>query len=252
MLFLFGLTVVIEMEQEETWRALRRQFSQWPELADHDGSPDLSIKVFSHGAEYRVFSRTEFMARATNIRSLMYSVQCLLDEFVVSHVTGLAALHAGAWVRNGSGILLPGQSYAGKSVMVNELVRDGWTYYSDEYALIDNGGNVHAYPRMIFLRSESGEPMPVHVDGRVGGPPASVRLVLELEYLDHADWRVGQIGQSESFMRLLKSTPQSVASDPQIFGPLLKLTKSSTYYAGVRGEAVQALPQVSELFTSLG
>jgi hypothetical protein len=35
-------------------------------------------------------------------------------------------------------------SYSGKTTLVSELIRAGATYYSDEYAVIDERGRVHA------------------------------------------------------------------------------------------------------------
>src|ERR1700682_4740000 len=98
----------------------------------------------------------------------MYAVHSVVDEWVVSQPIGLIALHAGALVKEGCAVLLPGSSHAGKSTFVEQLVRDGWTYYSDEYALIDNAGWAHAYPRTIFLRGETGQPTPLRLSAPSG------------------------------------------------------------------------------------
>ncbi len=66
------------------------------------------------------------------------------------------AVHAGVIAWNGRVALLPGASQAGKTTLVTELLKRGTVYYSDEYALLDTEGRVHAYPRALMLRESGG------------------------------------------------------------------------------------------------
>ena len=65
-------------------------------------------------------------------------------------------VHAGVVGWKGRALVLPGKSGAGKTTLVAELIRAGATYYSDEYAVLDERGRVHPYAR----------PLAVRVDGR--------------------------------------------------------------------------------------
>ena len=47
-----------------------------------------------------------------------------------------AALHGALVVRNGSGVMLAGDSFAGKSTLAYACARAGWTYVSDDGALL--------------------------------------------------------------------------------------------------------------------
>jgi hypothetical protein len=62
-----------------------------------------------------------------------------------------AALHGALVVRNGSGVMLAGDSFAGKSTLAYACARRGWTYASDDSAYIVRGrddryavGNPHS------------------------------------------------------------------------------------------------------------
>ena len=54
-------------------------------------------------------------------------------------------LHAGAVAYLGRMIVLPAAALTGKSTLVAALVRAGATYYSDQFAVVDEQGRVHPY-----------------------------------------------------------------------------------------------------------
>ena len=61
-------------------------------------------------------------------------------------------MHAGVVGWKGWALVLPGKSGAGKTTLVAELIRAGATYYSDEYAVLDERGRVHPYARPLAVR----------------------------------------------------------------------------------------------------
>src|SRR6267142_2744385 len=48
-----------------------------------------------------------------------------------------------------------GRSLSGKTTLVRELLRRGATYYSDEFAVVDDFGNIHPFPRPLGIREDS-------------------------------------------------------------------------------------------------
>ncbi len=65
-------------------------------------------------------------------------------------------VHAGAVAVDGRALLLPGETFCGKSTLVAALVAEGATYYSDEYAVLDDTGAVHPYARRLSIRDDDG------------------------------------------------------------------------------------------------
>ena len=70
-------------------------------------------------------------------------------------------------------LLIPGATFTGKTTLVQALVQAGATYYSDEYAVLDDAGLVHPYPRPLSIRSTDGSAVRERRAGPPGGSPPS-------------------------------------------------------------------------------
>ena len=79
----------------------------------------------------------------------------------------LAVLHGALVVRNGSGVMLTGDSFAGKSTLAYACARRGWTYVSDDGAFLVRGRDdryVIGDPHSIRFRPDAPELFPELVD----------------------------------------------------------------------------------------
>lgn len=80
-------------------------------------------------------------------------------------------IHAAVLSRNGHALVLPGQAGAGKSTLTAALGASGWTYLSDELALIDpNTLQVAPYPMPIGLKNKSVKPLADFIPGLTREP----------------------------------------------------------------------------------
>ena len=52
--------------------------------------------------------------------------------------------------------MIPGATFTGKTTLVQALVEAGATYYSDEYAVLDDRGRIQPYPRPLSIRTGDG------------------------------------------------------------------------------------------------
>jgi hypothetical protein len=78
-----------------------------------------------------------------------------------------AALHGALVVRNGTGVMLCGESFAGKSTLAYACARAGWTYVSDDGTfLVRDGNDRYAVgdPHSIRLRPDAPELFPELAD----------------------------------------------------------------------------------------
>jgi len=65
-------------------------------------------------------------------------------------------LHAGAVERGGRALILPATPGSGKSTLTAALIYRGWRLLSDEFGLVDHGGEcIHPLPRAIPLKNRS-------------------------------------------------------------------------------------------------
>jgi len=176
-----------------------------------------------------------------------------IDETVIYRLQSLKAVHAGAVVFEGRAILIPGSTHAGKSSMVAELLRRGATLLSDEYALIDEAGRVHAYPRPMLLRDsrmQQSPVLPAELGSDYAKEPVPVGWILALQYRPFSDWRIQEVPQSEALMILLRNTPHPMADSPAMVDFFLKAVSAAKCFAGYRGDAVQGADQILHLISA--
>lgn len=85
-----------------------------------------------------------------------------VGEYTVLAEKGLLLLHAGAVLApDGRALLLPGASGSGKSTTTFGLVRAGFGYLSDEFAVVDpETSEVFAFPRPLALKGGTRRLMP--------------------------------------------------------------------------------------------
>lgn len=135
------------------------------------------------------------------------NVRTLIAEFAVAKVV----LHAGVVSINGKALLLPAKSRHGKSSLVAALIGSGADYYSDDFAVLDEDGLVHPFPKMISLRSGVNsfvqEDHSIEKFGcQIGDRPVPVGLVLITEFESNAIWDPKTISPSQAIMEILPHT----------------------------------------------
>ena len=181
---------------------------------------------------------------------LVLGVLKAIDEAVVHRLQSLKAVHAGAVVLEKQAILIPGSTHAGKSSIVAELLRRGATLLSDEYALIDEAGWVHSYPRPMLLRDsrmQQSPVLPAELGSSYAKGPVPVGWIMALEYRPGSDWSIQEVPQSEALMILLRNTPHAMAESPGMVDCFLKAVSEAKCFAGQRGNAIQGADQILHL-----
>ncbi|HWR50075.1 MAG TPA: hypothetical protein VN428_03155 [Bryobacteraceae bacterium] len=105
--------------------------------------------------------RSRFVIRSSGRRSRRVSSATEVVEYLRSQLSTQVAetarcrifVHAGVVGWKGRAIVLPGRSGAGKTTLVAELLRAGATYYSDEYAVVDEDGGIDPFCTPLQIRS---------------------------------------------------------------------------------------------------
>jgi len=247
----FGWRVAILADSESIRAVLDRYLCPWlPRSLAEPDEADAVFRVLPAEEGFEVRAGDRAVAHSATLETLIPRLQSLMDDGIVHRFTGVVAIHAGAVALGGSAVLLPGPTHAGKSTLVAELVRCGCVYFSDEYALIDDTGLAHPYPRAMMLRSGRLEARPVLASewkATVGCGPAPVRLVLALEYASESAWNIRRLQQSEMLLILLKNTPHSVSESRDLVTPLVRALEGAACFAGVRGEAADAADRIFAL-----
>lgn len=135
----------------------------------------------------------------------------MLRIAVAEHASSHVFIHSGVVSWGKRALLLPANSFQGKTTLVAELVKCGAEYYSDEYAVLDADGRVNPFPRDLsvryfdeFVREKE---VPVSSFGGIKGiDPIPVGLVLLTEYQENADWAPQMLSTGKGIIEIVPHT----------------------------------------------
>ncbi len=161
-------------------------------------------------------------------------------------------VHAGVVGWGGSAILIPARSLSGKTTLVIDLVRAGATYYSDEFAVIDQCGLVHPYARPLQVREDGSlhqSRCPVErIGGIAGRVPLPVGLVLLTRFKAGSKWRPRHISAGRAILGILDNTVSARRAPAQALKTLKLVASRSFAVQGVRGEGGEVVDWISTYF----
>jgi hypothetical protein len=159
-------------------------------------------------------------------------------------------VHAGVVEWKGQAIVIPGRSMSGKSTLTAELVRAGATYYSDEYAVLDQQGRVHPYPRQIGLRSpgmaEQTKVRAEELGGRVGSKPLPVGMVVVSQYQEGARWRPRKLSPGQGALEVLANTVPARTRPEESLSSIQQAVTRASIFKGRRGDAKETAQLILE------
>lgn len=164
-----------------------------------------------------------------------------LRLFVAEWARRRVFVHAGVVGWRGRAVIVPGRSFVGKTTLVAELVRAGATYYSDEFAVLDERGRVHPYAKPLSLR-EGGRQTNHEVEafgGRAGARPLPVGLVVLSSYREGARWRPRALSAGRGVLALLDNTVSARREPERALSALREVAVGAPVLKGARGEAAE-------------
>ena len=168
-------------------------------------------KVGSHTRRFNIlYAGAVRVVQTKDTDQVLEALERDLQLYVVEQARRRVFVHAGVVGWHGRAIVIPGRTMSGKSTLVKALVEVGATYYSDEFAVIDERGRVHPYLKPLSIRENgAGRPKEIHPEalgGTVGVKPLPVGLVVATSYREGARWRPRQLLPGRAVLALLAHT----------------------------------------------
>ena len=158
-------------------------------------------------------------------------------------------VHAGVVRWKGQAVVVPGRTETGKSSLIMALVHAGGGYFSDEYAVLDRAGRVHAYPKPLSQRRDVGPPL-LHTAkalGYRGGEEAvPVGLTVITKFRDGAVWKPQRISKAQVMMALFDNTVVARSRPEFALAVLAKAVEGTAGLEGDRGEAGEMVSALLE------
>jgi hypothetical protein len=188
------------------------------------------------------------LARSMDFEDVLGAFESNLHFYVAQFARRRIFVHAGVVGWAGQAILVPGRSFSGKSTLVEALVRAGATYYSDEFAVLDEKGRVYPFPRPLSLRGgEASRPVRVTAEmlgGSTGTRPLPVGLVALLRHAPDGRWRHRELGPGEAALGLLSNTVSVRMQPDATLRVLREVVRSAAAIRGIRGDAAEAAERI--------
>jgi hypothetical protein len=200
------------------------------------------FSVVDQGDErYSVYNPTTLITTQVGLELALMTVEGQMRSWVAVNAPDVIFIHAGVVGHDGGAIVIPGESFAGKTTLVAELVRRGARYFSDEYAVIDREGLVHPYVKSLGLRSrDSRTETAVRVE-EFGGVSADTALPMTLAAVTHyvpgAEWNARRLSPGESVLALLSRTVPARTRPQEAMEYLTRAIEGAVVLEGERGEA---------------
>jgi hypothetical protein len=161
--------------------------------------------------------------------------------FIAANARDWLFVHAGAVSRGGRALVIPGDSFSGKTTLVRALLKCGATYYSDEYAVLDSSGLVHSYPRPLSIRRGDGsgvrERRAAGASASADDEPARVAVAVLTRYREGVEWAPKRLSTGQGLVALLANTVPAQKRPAESLRTLSRALKGATVLEGERGEA---------------
>jgi hypothetical protein len=219
-----------------------------------------SLVVAKAGQDHRLrrlhilYADGERIARNTELDPVLAALETDLHRYVAETSPDMTFLHAGVVGWQGRAILLPGRSLSGKTTLVRELLSRGATYYSDEFAVVDDFGNIHPFTRPLGIREDSTFAQTKYAAATLGATsgtkPLPVGAAVICKYKAGACWNPAALSHGAGALELMANSI-AVRNRPQdTLRRIQKLVKGAVFVKGTRGEASESAESILHLLDS--
>ena len=196
----------------------------------------------------------ELLARTRDLDDALDSFAANVQLHVAEHASRRVFVHAGAVGWRGKAIVIPGRSFTGKTTLVEALVRAGATYYSDDYAVLDQRGLVHPFPRKLAIRRNGSYVQEHHsvesLGGVAGEKALPVGLVVVTQFAESVQgWRPRPLSAGRAVLELLSNAVAARRKPDDVLDALQRAVAGARVLKGRRGEAARVAGKILEAAT---
>lgn len=218
------------------WRPIR--LSAVERLYSVIGADSTGLQESVHQVNF-LFGNAQQLAGTTQWEELCEAFESDVCFYAGQSTRTWLFVHAGVVGWKGCAVVIPGRTHSGKTTLVQALLEAGATYYSDEFAVFDREGRVHAFPRWLSVRTNGTwvRIAPAEFGARTGGGSLPVGLVILTRYKPGARWRPKILSLGKGMLGLLQNTLSARRYPELAFQILGRAVCRARVLGGTRGEA---------------
>ncbi|MEJ7860031.1 MAG: hypothetical protein WKF90_00205 [Pyrinomonadaceae bacterium] len=255
----YGVKICIETNKKAFLKELKNEITRILPVKVEFINSQISDHTFyievSEGEKYELYKNEKSLGQMLKSDVLVVfdsRLRLTVGEFAVSKVF----LHAGVVSWKGEAIVIPANSFKGKTSLVAELVKKGALYYSDEYAVLNRDGCVEPFPKQLSLRGIVNEYAQVDrtvesLGGRKGTKKIPVGMILLTEFkpqLSTKKWKPRLLSPGRGVMEILPHTI-SIRNDTKLaLNVLNKIASRAIIAKSKRGEAKEFVDLLINFF----
>lgn len=197
-----------------------------------------------------LYGNVERLARTGELDNLLEILRSDVNLYIAENAPWRLFVHAGAVGWKGRAIIIPGPSLSGKTTLVQEFLRAGASYYSDEFAVIDRRGFVHPFASPLGVRSANSnrqEMLPAEWFGSsIGIRPLPISCVIATSYRSGAKWKRRAISKGLGVLALVANTVAARKDPSRALSVLSTAVNGAQVLKSHRGEAREVVESVLE------
>ncbi len=190
------------------------------------------------------------VARGAVLDQVLAALETDVHLYTTQATPDMTFLHAGVVGWQGRAIVVPGRTLSGKTTLVREMLRLGATYYSDEFAPVDNSGWVHPFARPLGIREDSTYAQTKYTAEGLGAAsgvkPLPMGMAVICKYETGARWQPTPLSQGQGTLELLANSVAVRSQPQQTLWRLHRLARQAVFVKGMRGEAREAAASILE------
>jgi hypothetical protein len=188
------------------------------------------------------------VARHRELGPVLDILQTQIRRAVAELTPHRVFVHAGVIEHGGRAIVIPGPSMSGKSTLVAELLKLGASYYSDEYAVLDEKGKVAPFAKPLSLRTPgtyvSTDYELDKLGASIGKKSVPVGMVVITHYGEGGKWRPRRLSRGVGALELLAHSVAARLDPQRVMGTLHRALETAQILKGTRGEASETARQM--------
>jgi len=239
----YGVPVTISASGDDLFAALPNllPFATQINSAQVAGAQSFTLLPPDEHHGYRCYCGAELTQESAESGPVLEQLACDLIVHVADFCPDRVFVHAGVVGWRDQALVLPGRSFAGKTTLTAALVRAGATYFSDEYAVVDEEGWVHPYARDLQMREPGkAEQRSTPVEsfrGHAATTRSRVAQVVFADYQPGALWNPQPVTAGMAILELMRHAIPVQRTPRRVMSTLTAMVESATAWSSARGEA---------------